>query len=219
MTKIISFANQKGGAGKTTLLMLTAAAIHKRTNKKILVVDSDPQQSVKTIYKKEQEKGFACYDVFAFNWNQPQPESNFEKTLTLAKRKYDLILMDVPGNLKSLELYHSLVYSDIVIIPIVASVLDINATITFLGYLEDIAKEHNKTWEIFGVINKKDKTVEHSLLQKLAGKAGMQLFYSAISNLVRYRRFVSTANDIVEPTLKDDEFNQYFDEFKKNCFL
>ena len=219
MTKIISFATQKGGAGKTTLLMLTAAAIHKRTNKKILVVDSDPQQSVKTIYKKEQENGLVSYDVFAFNWNQPQPEVNFEKTLTLAKKKYDIILMDVPGNLKSVELYHSLVNSDIVIVPIVASILDINATITFLSYLEDIAKEYNKTWEFYGVINKKDKSVEHSLLHKLAGKAGMQLFYSSISNLVRYRRLVSTANDIVEPKIKDDEFNQYFDEFRKNCFI
>jgi chromosome partitioning protein len=219
MTKIISFATQKGGAGKTTLLMLTAAAIHKRTNKKVLVVDSDPQQSVKTIYKKEQEKGLNCYDVFAFNWNQPQPEINFEKTLTLAKKKYDIILSDVPGNIKSIELYHSLVNSDIVMVPIVASILDINATITFLSYLEDMAKEHNKTWEVYGVINKKDKTVEHSLLHKLAGKAGMQLFYSSISNLVRYRRLVSTANDIVEVTTKDDEFNQYFDEFRKNCFI
>ncbi len=219
MTKIISFATQKGGAGKTTLLMLTAAAIHKRTNKKILVVDSDPQQSVKTIYKKEQEKGLNSYDVFAFNWNQPTPEINFEKTLTLAKKKYDIILMDVPGNLKSVELYHSLVNSDIVIVPIVASILDINATITFLSYLEDIAKEYNKTWEIYGVINKRDKSVEHSLLHKLAGKATMQLFYSSISNLVRYRRLVSTANDIVEEKVKDDEFNQYFDEFRKNCFI
>ncbi len=219
MTKIISFATQKGGAGKTTLLMLTAAAIHKRTNKKVLVVDSDPQQSVKTIYKKEQEKGLNSYDVFAFNWNQPQPEINFEKTLTLARRKYDVILNDVPGNIKSIELYHSLVNSDIVMVPIVASILDINATITFLSYLEDIAKEYNKTWEVYGVINKKDKTVEHSLLHKLAGKAGMQLFYSSISNLVRYRRLVSTANDIVEVTAKDDEFNQYFDEFRKNCFI
>ena len=219
MTKIISFATQKGGAGKTTLLMLTAAAIHKRTNKKVLVVDSDPQQSVKTIYKKEQEKGLNCYDVFAFNWNQPQPEINFEKTLTLAKRKYDVILNDVPGNIKSIELYNSLVNSDIVIVPIVASILDINATITFLSYLEDIAKEYNKIWEVYGVINKKDKTVEHSLLHKLAGKGGMQLFYSSISNLVRYRRLVSTANDIVEVTAKDDEFNQYFDEFRKNCFI
>lgn len=219
MTKIISFANQKGGAGKTTLLMLTAAAIHKRTDKKVLVVDSDPQQSVKTIYKKEQEKGLNSYDVFAFNWNQAQPEINLEKTLTLAKRKYDLILMDVPGNLKSVELYHSLVQSDLVIIPIVASILDINATIGFLAYLEDIAKEHNKKWEIYGVINKKDKTIEHALLHKLSGKAGMQLFYSSISNLVRYRRLVSTANEIIDSAVTDDEFNQYFDEFRKNCFI
>ncbi len=219
MTKIISFATQKGGAGKTTLLMLTAAAIHRRTDKKVLVIDSDPQQSVKTIYKKEQESGLNCYDVFAFNWSQANPEINLEKTLTLAKRKYDVILMDVPGNLKSTELYHSLVFSDIVIVPVVASILDINATITFLDYLEEIKQTHNKKWEIYGVINKKDKTVEHALLKKLAEKAGLHLFYSSISHLVRYRRMVSTSIDIVDSKQIDDEFNQYFDEFRKNCFI
>ncbi len=52
---IISFATQKGGSGKTTLLMLTAVALHNRTDKKILVVDSDPQRSVKEISKQEEE--------------------------------------------------------------------------------------------------------------------------------------------------------------------
>jgi len=42
--KIISFATQKGGSGKSTLLMLTAAALHNRTDKKVLVIDCDPQR-------------------------------------------------------------------------------------------------------------------------------------------------------------------------------
>lgn len=218
---IISFATQKGGSGKTTLLMLTAVALHNRTDKKILVVDSDPQRSVKEISKQEEEidKDKKSYDVFAFNWFQPNPEVNFEKVLKLAEEKYDVILMDVPGNLRSKELYFSILFSDMVIVPIVASTLDINATITFLERLPELKEKQGGTLEVFGVINKKDGTIEHKNLHKLAGIGGMEIFYSPISNLARYKRGVSTKNDIIDATDKEDEFNHYFEEFRSRCFF
>lgn len=214
---IISFATQKGGSGKTTLLMLTAAALHNRSNKKILVVDSDPQRSVKDISKIENnKKGF---DVFAFNWYQPNPEVNFEKVLKIAQEKYDVIFMDVPGNLRSKELYYSIMFSDIVIVPIVASTLDINATIGFLEKLPEMKEKQGGTLEVFGVINKKDGTIEHKNLYKLAGIGGLQIFYSPISNLARYKRGISTVHEIVDSNDREDEFNQYFDEFRAKCFF
>lgn len=42
MTKIISFANQKGGVGKSTLCIQMAFYLQEK-NKKVLVVDMDPQ--------------------------------------------------------------------------------------------------------------------------------------------------------------------------------
>ena len=219
---IISFATQKGGSGKTTLLMLTATAIHHRTNKKLLVIDSDPQRSVKEIYKQEEEgntEGKKPYDVFAFNWYQPNPEVNFEKVLKLAEEKYDVILMDVPGNLRSKELYYSIMFSDTVIVPIVASTLDINATIGFLEKLPEMKEKQGGTLEVYGVINKKDGTIEHKNLYKLAGIGGMEVFYSPLSNLARYKRGVSTLEDICSPKDADDEFNRYFDEFRAKCFF
>lgn len=217
MSKVISFATQKGGAGKTTLLMLTAAALHNRSDKKILVMDSDPQLSVKTIYKRENNP--KSYDVFAFNWNQPSPAPNFEKVVVMARQKYDVIFMDLPGSVRSEEFYYSVLESDILMVPIVASMLDLNATVNFLEMIPDfISKKRDPKLEVFGVINKRDKTVEHLLIQKLVGLGGMDLFYSTISSLVRYKRHLSTVHDLVDPSA-DDEFNHYFEEFRKNCFV
>ncbi len=219
MAKIISFATQKGGVGKSTLLMLTACAMHNRTDKKVLVIDCDPQKSVKEIYTQENNPN--SFDVITFDWKQPKPEVNFDKTIALAERKYDVIFLDIPGKIEGREVYFSILISDIVVVPIVASALDINATISFLASLpriQELREKDGYKLDIFGVINKKDQTIEHSRLKELAGLGGLELFYSPLSNLVRYRRHISTVFDIVDPK-EDDEFNRYFEEFRTKCYV
>ncbi|GAB4347635.1 MAG: hypothetical protein OHK0038_27460 [Flammeovirgaceae bacterium] len=217
--KIISFANQKGGVGKSTLLLLTAAALHRRTQKKVLVIDCDPQNSIHDVYK--QEGGKDAFDVISFNWKQPKPEVNFDKTIALAEKKYDVIFLDIPGKMEGREIYFSILVSDIVIVPIVASALDIKATIDFLETLpkiREIKEKEGFKLEVYGVINKKDTTYEHKRLKELTGVGGMQLFYSPLSSLVRYKRNISTIHDIVDPK-EDDEFNRYFEEFRAKCYV
>ena len=43
--KIISFMNMKGGAGKTSLCVNMAIKLTRKYNKKILIVDLDPQMN------------------------------------------------------------------------------------------------------------------------------------------------------------------------------
>lgn len=217
-SRIISFANQKGGVGKSTLLMLTAAAMHNRTGKKVLVIDCDPQRSIKEVYAKEGRKD--AYDVIAFNWKQPKAEVNFDKTIALAESKYEVVFVDIPGRLEGREIYFSILISDVVIVPLVASTLDIASSVSFLKTLpqiRQIKQEKGFSLDIFGVINKRDQTLEHHRLTELEGIGGMEFFQSGLSNLVRYRRNISTAADIADPSHSDDEFNHYFEEFRRRC--
>ncbi|MBT31484.1 MAG: hypothetical protein CMO01_17650 [Thalassobius sp.] len=216
--KIIAFATQKGGSGKSTLLMLTAAAIHNRTDKKVLVIDCDPQKSVKDIYKHENSN--RSYDVISYNWSQPKPETNFQKTLAIAEKKYDLIFLDAPGKVEGKEVYFSILISDIVVVPVVASALDIKATINFLKTIpivKEVKAKQGFDLKVYGVVNKKDNTVEHQRLTELNGIGGLELFSSSLSNLVRYKRGISTVFDITEPENTEDEFNHYFKEFLHKC--
>ncbi len=43
MAKVVSFSNQKGGVGKTTSCVNIAAQIANKANKKVLLIDMDPQ--------------------------------------------------------------------------------------------------------------------------------------------------------------------------------
>ncbi len=220
ITKVISFATQKGGSGKTTLLMLTAAAIHNRTDLKVLVVDADPQRSVKSIFIQEGNE--KSYDVYAYNWRQANPEVNFEKSLFLAKTKYNIVLIDVPGRMEGVESFYSLLFSDIVVVPVVASQLDLMATKKFLEKAipviqENKAAKQEPPLKVYGVINKKDMTIEYQNLKEIQGAGNLEFFYSPISNLARYKRAISTVKDIADPQDHKDEFNMYFDEFMSKC--
>lgn len=218
MSKIISFATQKGGSGKSTLAVLTCTAIANRYGRKVLLIDCDPQQTVMDIYARD--KANTRYDITFFNW-KTNSKNDFRKLLMDVAKNYHYVFLDVPGKIGGEEIFNSILLSDTVCVPIVPRRADISSTVKFLKTLpkvSELRKKQGFDFNIYGIPNKLDNTVESTLIGKLNGIGGMQLFDSGLSYKIRYDRNLNTSQTIVTSNTPD-EFNRYMKEVEKKILL
>lgn len=133
-TKVIAIANQKGGCGKTTTAISIAAGLVSR-NYKVMLVDSDPQES------SSDWKGLA---VNINNETSPAviglPRATIHRELDSFMGIYDYIVIDGLSGLNSTsgQITSSAIRAaNVVIIPIEPSALDLWATSEIIGRVKD----------------------------------------------------------------------------------
>jgi chromosome partitioning protein len=110
MTTIISFVNQKGGVGKTTSVINIAAALAeseavRKQNKRILILDMDPQGNSSQIYATITDKDLSIYNLL-IQQGQYNPENKKVNIKALTQTTYIENLDILPSNvlLSSAEL-------------------------------------------------------------------------------------------------------------------
>ena len=179
---IISLVNQKGGVGKTTAAINIASAFSKRGSD-VLIVDADPQASIVHWRAVIDNR---TVDVVH------RPDANIHKDIEKMARNYDHVVIDSPPASDNI-MRSVLVSSEMVIIPVTPSALDIwsarNTIELVKGAGEALLKQNNRKLACRILISKKIVGTKESLQARDALKGyGIEIFKSEFAQRIVYAR-------------------------------
>ena len=140
---IISFVNQKGGVGKTTSAINVGSSLARRSHRLVLL-DLDPQGSC---VKWHSVEGNQAFDVIH------QPTLMIPADVETLSSAYDFVIIDAPPTIDGIT-WKILMASDIAIIPVSPSSLDLWACTETLKMIREV-QQHHPDLEAKFLINRK----------------------------------------------------------------
>lgn len=141
---IISFQNQKGGVGKTTLSINVAHAL-VLSGFKVLVVDADPQGSVRDWASVRDSR--PPFQVVGMD------RPTIHRDLPAMKEHYDYVVIDAPPRVSELA-RSAILASDIVVIPVQPSPYDVWAAKEIVTLVQEASVYKEKIKSVFAVNRK-----------------------------------------------------------------
>lgn len=231
---VLSFVNQKGGVGKSTLASIFANHLftigrNADLNLSIAVVDSDDLQ--RTLYRKRERELSALNASIeqAKNENEKNELENFKSSykviqisskdvpeqIDILKSEYDIILLDLPGNMKQDGVITDYFLIDVMIIPFQPNEFDIDSTIQFYELLNnDVIKsrlQHGFKTTVAGVFNRvNSNTKEFKELYSNKAEFPFPVLNNYVTeSKVAYQRNINTLgdNNIQDAELCDEILN------------
>lgn len=142
--KTILVASSKGGAGKTTLAT-NLAACFALDGKRTVLVDADPQHSSTRWAERRSELETAVLPVDATGkraWRAWLPDD--------AER----VVIDGRAGAMADDLDNFIEHADAIVVPVLPSALDIEATVGFLNSLSKVGRVHKRKLPVGLVLNR-----------------------------------------------------------------
>jgi chromosome partitioning protein len=172
---IISLVNQKGGVGKTTIAINIGIGM-ARMNYKVGFLDTDPQGTASQWQSIEGNIGFEVR-------HHPSPVSSGD--MMDADRNHGFLVIDTPPAIGDITL-SVLKLSDLAIIPLAPSVLDIWSSRTTIGMIEEAKKVKPKLEGRLLVSRKIPRTRLGRDGREAIAALEMALFETEISQRIAY---------------------------------
>ena len=182
----IMVLNAKGGCGKSTLAT-NIASYFATEGAAVALADYDPQRS-------------------SLDWLDRRPDdrapiaavAGFEDGLKYAPRNADILVIDAPARSHGAELSDLVKHAETIVVPVLASTIDMQATTTFLEELRAVPKIAKKQAKIAAVANRvRDNTLIFDDLDEYLTKARIP-YVAALREAQNYVRAYTRGIGIFE---------------------
>ncbi|MEM7500822.1 MAG: ParA family protein [Pseudomonadota bacterium] len=139
----IMVMNAKGGCGKSTLATNIAAYFAAEEGMSVALADYDPQRS-------------------SLDWIERRPDNRpqivglnaFDEGLKRAPRSADVLVIDAPARSHGAELTNLVKHAETIIVPVLPSTIDMQASGRFIKELKEVGKVERKQAKIAVVANR-----------------------------------------------------------------
>jgi chromosome partitioning protein len=206
---VIGITNLKGGVGKSTLSQNLAVALsHKGYKVCILDTDMEQRSSMKWHGLREQKPDVPVFGVEGDQINKVADEQS---------KSYDIVIIDGSPQL-SKTATKTLTASDIVLVPITPSSLDVWSFENFLERYEQVKAIKGDNIQAYIVLNRYTGTTKlDKEVLDVMGEFDVKLFDTTIGQRVAYREAPTNGLGVVEfrdPKAKEEMF-RFTEEVEK----
>ena len=182
----IMVLNAKGGCGKSTLAT-NIASYFANEGAAVALADYDPQRSSLDWLDRRPDNRPAISGVAAFDGG-----------LRRVPRTADIVVSDAPARSHGKELIDLVKHAETIVVPVLASTIDIQATSTFLKELQGVGKVQNKQVKIGAIANRvRDNTLIFDDLDEYLTKARVP-YIAALREAQNYVRAYTRGLGIFE---------------------
>lgn len=202
---VIAVVGNKGGAGKTTLSINIASGMHRRFS--TVLLDADPQRS-------------------SFQWHEIAERDDIVEvidavedvvgTVRQYQDRYECVVIDCPPSVQSVQARQALTCSDIAVIPVLPSPLDLWATVHVEQELE-WARSVNPGIKGLVVVNQlESRTLLSKLIREALAEIELPVAKTAITRRMAFRNAMLQGCSVLDAGAVANEaaedINQLVDE-------
>jgi len=182
----IMVLNAKGGCGKSTLAT-NIASYFASEGADVALADYDPQRS-------------------SLDWIERRPDNRpkiaglaaYDDGLRRVPRNADILVLDAPARSHGAELTNLVKHAETIIVPVLPSTIDMQATSNFLAELQALSRVQNKEVKIGAIANRvRDNTLIFDDLDEYLTKARVP-YIAALREAQNYVRAYTRGLGIFE---------------------
>ncbi|HMJ14049.1 MAG TPA: ParA family partition ATPase [Polyangiaceae bacterium] len=211
---IVTVMGQKGGVGKSTTAICLAMAAFERGSS-VLVVDADPQATVRTWSEVATENGRRTPSVVAMGANMHRPGQ-----LDVLARGYDWTFVDCPPRHGDVQ-RASLMIADVALLPCGPTAADAWALTSSVELIQEARTMRDSLLACIAITRKQGRTSLGKAARSVLEQSGLSVLGAELSYRVAYQEALAAGSSVTEFCRRDPsarEVRALFDELEKFAY-